>query len=201
MSEVLSTFELKRGDAAPSFELPDGAGAMHSLDSIAEGAEALVVIFACNHCPFVVHLAAAIGELAREYAGKKVATVGINANDVENYPADAPEKMMSFARESGWDFPYLYDESQEVAKAYAAACTPDFYVFDGERKLAYAGQFDSSRPGNSDPVTGQAAWFDLRVKIEKTATPPDLQSQPDVTPQESPVGRGPKNVEYGKEWS
>jgi peroxiredoxin len=162
MAEVTSTFELKRGDAAPDFGLPDGSGTPFTLGGIAAGKRATVVVFACNHCPFVVHLAAAIGRCAKDYAGKGVAFVAISANDVANYPQDAPGKMAAFARAHGWEFPYLYDESQETAKAYAAACTPDFYVFDGERKLAYAGQFDASRPGNGKPVTGA----DLRAALD-----------------------------------
>ena len=162
MSEVSSTFELNIGDAAPSFELADGEGAVYKLSSIARGKEALVVAFACNHCPFVLHLAEAIGELGEDCESMDVAVVVINSNDVESYPGDAPEKMVDFANESGWSFPYLYDESQEVAKAYGAACTPDFFLFDSKQELAYAGQFDSSRPGNSESVTGE----DLRDAID-----------------------------------
>ena len=161
MSEVKSTFRLATGDAAPAFTLPDPSGAGHSLDDLA-GANGTLVVFACNHCPFVVHLASQIGEFAKEIGGKGVATVAISSNDVENYPADSPEKMAEFAQASGWDFPYLYDESQEVAKAYSAACTPDFFLFDRGRKLYYAGQFDNSRPKNDAAITGA----DLRAAVE-----------------------------------
>ncbi len=162
MAEVPSTFQLEPGASAPAFDLPDGGGNTHSLESLAEGKKALVLIFACNHCPFVVHIADAVGRCASEYADRGVQFGAISSNDVENYPQDAPDKMVIFAKAHGWDFPYLYDESQEVAKAYAAACTPDFYVFDGEKKLAYAGQFDSARPGNSKPVNGA----DLRAALD-----------------------------------
>lgn len=164
MAEVPSTFQLQAGTPAPSFELPDGAGVLHRLDDLAEGKNALVLVFACNHCPFVIHLAEALGAFADEFAGRGVQTVAISANDVANYPADAPEKMVAFAEEKGWHFPYLHDESQDVAKAYAAACTPDFYVFTEDRKLAYAGQFDSTRPGRGGEITGE----DLRDAVEKT---------------------------------
>ena len=117
----------------------------------------------CNHCPFVVHLAEALSACARDCAGRGVGVVAISSNDVENYPQDGPVEMVEFARENGWDFPYLYDKSQEVAKAYAAACTPDFFLLDGERRLYYAGQFDASRPKKPDvPVTGG----DLRTAVD-----------------------------------
>ncbi len=154
MSEVNSTFELKSGAAAPHFSLPDGAGNEFSLVELAAGKRAVAIAFVCNHCPFVVHLADAIGEYARDYADRGVQVIAITCNDVENYPADAPDKMLSFAAQHGWDFPYLYDESQQVAKSYSAACTPDFYLFDGDLKLAYAGQFDATRPGRGGSVDG-----------------------------------------------
>ncbi len=165
MPEVQSTFELKRGSQAPEFELPEGgSGVQHDLGSLLEGKNALVVLFACNHCPFVIHLADAIGALADEYLERGAGFVAINSNDAERYPDDAPEKMDAFAAEHGWKFPYLFDESQEVARRYGAACTPDFYVFNGEGELTYAGQFDASRPGNGVPVTGE----DLRTALEAT---------------------------------
>ncbi len=119
-------------------------------------------MFVCNHCPFVVHVRKALGALAREYASKGAAFVAINANDTDTYPQDAPPKMIGFAKEARWEFPYLVDETQEVAKAYRAACTPDIYVFDGDRKLVYRGQLDGSRPGNDVPVTGE----DLRAALD-----------------------------------
>lgn len=161
MAEVPSTFQLKTGQKAPDFELPDGNGSIHSLTSLLEGKNGLLVAFVCNHCPFVVHLADSFGKFADEIAGSGVGTVAISANDVENYPADAPDKMVEFASANGWNFPYLYDESQEVAKAYAAACTPDFYLFDSSGLLTYAGQYDETRPGRGGKPTGD----DLRSAI------------------------------------
>ncbi len=116
----------------------------------------------CNHCPFVKHLADALAQFAAEYMQRGLAVVGINSNDVANYPADSPEQMVREAEERGYSFPYLYDETQEVAKAYHAACTPDFFLFDGDRKLVYRGQFDSSRPDSGIPITGA----DLRAAVE-----------------------------------
>src|SRR6185295_11697747 len=107
-----------------------------------------------NHCPFVKHLAHSLAQFANEYMRKNVAIVGISSNDVGGYPADSPEQMVREAEEQGYSFPYLYDETQEVAKAYRAACTPDFFLFDRDRRLVYRGQFDDSRPGNGIPVTG-----------------------------------------------
>jgi thiol-disulfide isomerase/thioredoxin len=116
--------------------------------------KATVVAFICNHCPYVIHIIDALVKVGKDYIPKGVSFVMINANDVANYPADAPDKMVEFARERDFPFPYLYDESQEVAKAYDAACTPDFSVFDGNMKCVYRGQFDDSRPKNDKPVTG-----------------------------------------------
>lgn len=161
MAEVPSTFQLQPGQSAPGFSLPDGNGKVHALDELIAGKNGLLVAFVCNHCPFVVHLARPFGEFASEIETRGIQTVAISANDVENYPADAPEKMLTFAEENHWNFPYLYDETQEVAKAYAAACTPDFYLFDGDGKLVYAGQFDESRPGR-----GEATGEDLREAVE-----------------------------------
>lgn len=161
MAEVPSTFQLKPGVSAPDFELPDGKGAIFQLTNLIAGKKGLVVAFACNHCPFVVHLADALATFADDVAAKGIQTVVINANDVANYPADSPEKMVEFATEREWHFPYLYDESQAVAKSYSAACTPDFYLFDSNLKLVYAGQFDDSRPGR-----GTADGSDLRAAVE-----------------------------------
>lgn len=161
MAEVPSTFQLKAGQSAPEFTLPEPDGELVSLEEIARGKRGVLVAFVCNHCPFVVHLADALGEFAQEISGKGVATVAISSNDVANYPADSPARMAEFASTHAWRFPYLYDESQGVAKAYAAACTPDFYLFDGDLTLAYAGQFDSSRPGRGEP-SGE----DLRTAVD-----------------------------------
>ncbi|MCX7428582.1 MAG: thioredoxin family protein [Planctomycetia bacterium] len=152
---------LPLGTTAPEFSLPDAEGRLVSLSDF-EDAPALLVVFMCNHCPYVKHVADALAALAREYQDRRVAVVGINANDADNYPDDAPAKMAEEAKRRGYAFPYLYDETQEVAKAYRAACTPDFYVFDGERRLVYRGQMDSSRPGRNTPVTGE----DLRAALD-----------------------------------
>jgi peroxiredoxin len=152
---------LALGTPAPPFRLPDPAGKFVALEDFA-GAPALLVMFLCNHCPYVQHVADGIARLAREYAAKGVAAVAINANDVAKYPADAPAKMAEEARRRGYVFPYLYDESQAVAQAYRAACTPEFYLFDRDRRLVYRGQLDGSRPGNAVPVTGA----DLRAALD-----------------------------------
>ena len=152
---------LPLGTSAPGFSLPDTAGNTFSLSDAAD-APALLVIFMCNHCPFVKHIAAGLANLAREYQARAVAVVGINSNDVENFPDDAPAKMADEVKTRGYTFPYLYDETQEVAKAYRAACTPEFYLFDADRKLVYRGQMDDSRPQSGIPVTGR----DLRAALD-----------------------------------
>jgi peroxiredoxin len=153
MALAFSTHELRVGDNAPPFELPDAWGKRHSLRDVA-GKEGTLVVFACNHCPFVIHLAKELGELAREISIKGVNTVVINSNDLVNFPQDGPLPMRDFAQEYGWDFPYLIDESQTVAKSYGAACTPDFFLFNAEGQLSYAGQFDGARPGSGENATG-----------------------------------------------
>ncbi len=150
------------GSEAPDFELPDTRGETVSLDDF-DDARALLVVFLCNHCPYVKHIRDELAEFAREYRGRGLAVVGISSNDVEQYPEDSPKRMREVKEEVGFPFPYLYDESQEVAKAYGAACTPDFFLFDEERELAYRGQFDDSRPGNDVPVTGE----DLRRATDR----------------------------------
>jgi peroxiredoxin len=160
MAEVHSTFNLRPGDAAPEFQLPAPDGTVHDLHGV-RGNGGLLVVFACNHCPYVIHLAGALGALAGEIEAEGVGTVAISSNDIEKYPADAPEHMAIFAAEHGWNFPYLYDESQDVAKAYGAACTPDFFLFDQELRLYYAGQFDSTRPKSGQTPTGD----DLRAAV------------------------------------
>lgn len=152
---------LPLGTKAPDFQLPDPSGKVVSLSDF-DSNSALLVMFICNHCPFVIHLAKEISQLAKEYQAKDVAVVGINSNDIEKYPADGPEKMAEMIDEYGYNFPYLLDESQTVAKAYQAACTPDFYVFDSNKQLAYRGQFDDSRPSNDVPITGE----DLRTALD-----------------------------------
>jgi len=152
---------LELGTKAPEFRLPDTEGKTVSLDDF-KGAPALLVIFLCNHCPYVRHVRHELAKLGREYQGMGVAVVGISSNDVATHPEDGPEKMRQEKDEVGYTFPYLYDESQEVAKAYQAACTPDFFLFDGDRNLVYRGQLDDSRPGNPIPVTGK----DLRAALD-----------------------------------
>ena len=152
---------LPLGTVAPKFELPDPSGKIFSSSDFA-GAPALLVVFMCNHCPYVKHVQAKFTELAKEYQAKGAAIVGINSNDAENYPDDRPEKMAEEIRSAGYTFPYLYDESQSVAKAYRAACTPDFFLFDRDQRLVYRGQFDDSRPKNGLPVTGT----DLRAALD-----------------------------------
>lgn len=156
---------LSLGTTAPDFKLPDTNGKTVSLADF-KGKPALLVLFICNHCPYVKHLRTGLAQLAREYLPKQVAIVGINSNDVENYPEDSPAKMKEEVKSAGYTFPYLYDESQAVAKAYRAACTPDIYLFDRNQKLVYRGQFDDSRPGNGVPVTGK----DLRAALDALLT-------------------------------
>lgn len=143
---------LPLGTQAPDFTLPDPSGKLWSLDQVS-GDGPLVVVFACNHCPFVKHVGPALGQVASDLITKGASVVAIMSNDVENYPDDAPPLMATTAQEWGWDFPYLYDETQDVAKAYGAACTPDTFVFDSDGALAYRGQLDDSRPSTGGEVT------------------------------------------------
>ena len=152
MARTPSTM-LDLGTAAPDFTLLEPlTGNTISLSDFS--GKPLVVLFICNHCPFVKLIAEKLAEVANTYQEKGVAFVAINSNDVANYPDDSPEKMVAFVREYGIGFPYLFDETQAVAKAYRAACTPDIYLFDAAHKLVYRGQFDAARPGNEEPVTG-----------------------------------------------
>ena len=152
---------LPLGTTAPDFKLPDTNGKTVTLADFKDKT-ALVVIFICNHCPYVVHIRAGLAQFARDYAAKNVGIAGISSNDAAKYPADGPVKMKDEVTSAGYTFPYLYDESQAVAKAYRAACTPDIFLFDRSRRLVYRGQFDASRPGNGIPVTGK----DLRAAID-----------------------------------
>jgi len=160
MVEVNSTM-LPLGTQAPDFRLPDTSGKTVSLSDL-KGASALLVVFICNHCPYVKHIRAGLAQLARDYQPRGVAVVGISSNDVAGYPQDGPAKMAEEAKSAGYIFPYLYDETQSVAKTYRAACTPDIYLFDKDQRLVYRGQFDDSRPGNRLPVTGK----DVRAAID-----------------------------------
>ena len=145
---------LPLGTTAPHFNLPDTvSGKELSLDDL-KGKKGTVIMFICNHCPFVIHVNDQLVSTAEKYQDQGINFVGISSNDVVNYPQDSPEKMTEQARKLGYPFPYLYDESQEIAKAYDAACTPDIYLFDNNLKLIYRGQLDDSRPGNDIPVTG-----------------------------------------------
>ncbi|MFH4967984.1 thioredoxin family protein [Gaetbulibacter sp. M240] len=146
---------LPLGTKAPKFTLRDTiSNTMLNFESI-KGKHGTVVMFICNHCPFVLHVNDALVSIGKTYQDKHIGFVAISSNDVENYPQDGPEKMTKHAKRVGYPFPYLYDESQEIAKAYDAACTPDIYVFDNEDTLIYRGQLDDSRPGNGIPVTGK----------------------------------------------
>ncbi|MCA8910482.1 MAG: thioredoxin family protein [Planctomycetes bacterium] len=150
---------LPLGTPAPAFSLPDISG--DTVSSETYKGFPLLVMFICNHCPFVIHVAAELAQLGKDYRDQ-LAIVAINSNDVSTHPADAPGKMKEEVAHRGYDFPYLYDESQEVAKAYRAACTPDFFLFDKDHKLAYRGLLDDSRPNSDIPVTGS----DLRAAID-----------------------------------
>jgi peroxiredoxin len=152
---------LPLGTKAPGFSLPDANGKKVSLSDFPD-ARAFVVVFMCNHCPYVKHIRAGLAQLARDYLPRGLAMVGITSNDVATHPADSPAKMAEEAKAAGYLFDYLYDETQDVAKIYRAACTPDIYLFDQDKALVYRGQFDDSRPGNSHPVTGK----DLRSALE-----------------------------------
>lgn len=151
MVKTASTM-LSLGTQAPDFSLPNVDGTQVSRSQFA--GKPLLVIFMCNHCPFVVHIRSALQKFAVEYQAKGLAIVGISSNDVGAYPQDGPDKMKEEARNAGYTFPYLFDATQEVAIAYKAACTPDLFLFDADHSLVYRGQFDSSRPGNGLPVTG-----------------------------------------------
>lgn len=178
MAEVPSTRSLSLGSAAPAFSLPNGRGEVLTLQDV-RGPRGLVVAFVCNHCPFVLHLANELGIFAATCEAKGVGFVGISSNDVERYPADGPEKMLEMSAKYGWTFPYLYDETQEVAQAYYAACTPDFYVFNDKLELTYCGQYDASRPKNGLPVTGE----DLRAAVDAV-----LKGEPPVPTQRPSTG-------------
>lgn len=153
---------LALGTVAPDFSLPAAnGGPAVSLATVPEG-KPFLIVFMCNHCPYVIHIRDVLIDFAQEFKMRGVTTLGINSNDAESYPADAPDKMALAIQTYGFTFPYLVDADQSVARSYRAACTPDFFLFDRNRKLVYRGQFDSSRPGNSVPVTGA----DLRAALE-----------------------------------
>ena len=177
-----SSTMLALGTAAPDFSLPDVSdGRTVSLADFAER-KALLVMFLCAHCPYVVHVRPELARLARDYAGASVGIVAITANDASQYPDDAPAPTAAMARVAGFTFPFLYDETQAVAKAYSAACTPDFFLFDGTRRLVYRGQLDSSRPGRGAdrPGSGALNGADLRAALDAV-----LAGQP-VNPEQRP---------------
>jgi len=177
MAATASTM-MDLGTTAPSFSLPNVDGTTVNLDDFSDR-DGLLVMFICNHCPFVIHVREELVRLANDVAGRNIGVVAINSNDVEKYPDDSPAKMAIDSRQFGYPFPYLFDESQEVAKAYGAACTPDFFLFDGDLKLVYRGQLDESRPKSDEPVTGA----DLRAAIDAL-----LDGKPPVAPQKPSLG-------------
>jgi peroxiredoxin len=172
MARTESTM-VELGIPAESFNLPDTiSGHMMNLETL-RSEKATVVMFICNHCPFVKHINKELVALSNEYAKKGFQFVGISSNDVENYPEDSPEKMTETAEDLGYSFPYLFDESQEVAKAYGAVCTPDFFVYDKDLKLVYRGQLDGSTPGNDKPCDGNQLRAALNAILEGNAINPN----------------------------
>jgi len=161
---AVESMMLPLGTEAPDFALPDVRTGDTTKLADLTGSDALLVMFICRHCPYVQHVRDGIAAIGRDYAGTGLAIVAISSNDPDAYPEDAPESLAEDARMSGYAFPYLFDETQEIAKAYHAACTPDFFLFDRERRLVYRGQLDDSRPRNDLPVTGR----DLRAAIDAT---------------------------------
>ena len=161
MSAVESTM-LELGSKAPDFTLPIVTGGILNFTKYSKRSKGIVVAFICNHCPYVKHLNKAMVNLANTYLQNGIGFIAISSNDVEKYPQDSPSKMVEVVREEGYPFPYLYDETQEVAKAFKAACTPDFYLFNNNQELVYRGQFDDSRPGNGKEATG----IDLQLAID-----------------------------------
>jgi hypothetical protein len=177
MSE--SSIMLALGSPLPSIQLTNPVdGAMVDVGVVAAGKRGALVMFICNHCPFVVHVRRELGATAHEAIDRGLTAFAINSNDAETYPQDGPEAMARLARAEGWRFPFLFDASQDVARTMRAQCTPDLYLYDGQGKLAYRGQFDDSRPSNGKPVTGK----DLRAAVEAVASgrAPDTDQKPSV---------------------
>jgi peroxiredoxin len=170
VAETSTMVEL--GIDAPGFDLPGTDGHHHRLEDY-EGAPGLLVMFICNHCPYVKHVNHKLAELTGQWIDRGLAVVGINSNDVVTHPGDSPERMVEVAADVGYRFPYLYDEDQSVAKAYRAACTPDFFLFDADKRLVYRGQFDASRPGSGTPVTGADLTAAVDAVLAGTAPAPD----------------------------
>lgn len=165
---------LSLGTQAPDFQLQDPQKKWFALKDFNEH-PVLVVMFICNHCPFVMHLRTGLSSLVKEFQKKDVGFVAINSNDATRYPADSPEKMAEEAKEWGYTFPYLYDETQETARAYHAACTPDFFVFNQDRKLTYRGRFDSTRPGSNEPAIGEDLRKAINAALKGESIPEDEQ--------------------------
>ena len=153
---------LPLGTSLPHFELPEVVSGNKFSSTTFSGKQAILVMFICRHCPYVVHVQDELARLGMDYADKNLGIVAISSNDADNYPDDSPEQLKAMAQKLGFTFPYCYDEGQEVAKAFTAACTPDFFLFDANQRLVYRGQLDDSRPGNGKPVTGK----DLRAAID-----------------------------------
>lgn len=153
---------IQLGTEATEFTLFDPQEERHITLTSQKSDKATLIIFMCNHCPFVIHIVKVLSSMAKEYMPKGLSIIAINSNDVENYPDDSPDNMIKFTKTNDLDFPYLFDETQEVAKEYGAVCTPDFFLYDGDLKLRYRGQFDDSRPGNDLPVTGN----DLKSAVD-----------------------------------
>ena len=193
MAQTPSTM-LPLGTDMPEFTLPDFDGRSYSSGRLA--GKPVVVVFMCNHCPFVKHVADVLAERAREYNTLGVEVVAINANDISTHAEDAPEKMKEFAAERGISFPYLVDETQEVAQAYHAACTPDFFLFDASHKLVYRGQFDGSRPSNDVPVTGEDLTAAVTAVASGTPVPADQKSSVGCNIKWKP-GNEPATVRFG----
>ena len=170
---------LALGTPAPDFQLPDTVSGQTCRHEDIAGDRATLVMFICNHCPFVQHVIDQLAQLGHDYAGPNVGLVAISSNDTTTHPQDSPDKMRELAQDAGFTFPYLFDESQQVARDFGAVCTPDFFVFDGDRRLAYRGQLDDARPGNDTPVTGK----DLRAALDAL-----VAGQPVSTDQKPSVG-------------
>ena len=176
---AMNSTMLPLGTTAPGFDLPDVmSGQRYSLDSFT-GKTGLLIMFICRHCPYVVHIEQELAQLGRDYRDTNLGMIAISSNDAVSYPDDAPPKLKDMALRLGFTFPFCHDETQDVAKAYRAACTPDFYLFDRHRQLVYRGQLDDSRPGNRKPVTGK----DLRTAIEAL-----LADKPIPSPQKPSIG-------------
>ncbi len=176
MAKTFSTMKLKLGETAAAFRLPAANGygevSLHSL----RAAKGYLIVFTCCHCPFAVHVADELSRIAKQYSEKGIQTVAISSNDAQKFPNDSMEAMTAEAKKRDFQFPFLYDESQEVAQAYFAACTPDFFVFNEKRELFYRGQMDSSRPGDAKLVTGEDLRQNLDALIQgKPAFPPEKQ--------------------------